>query len=97
MLNAHTCADSDKVDLGNGLIVDSQLIAVANRSSGFDGAFDGIFGLGPTDLTQGRCMSYFDRRDRSHGQYHSNRHCVWLDGLYTYCPRQPVLTEDHWC
>ncbi|KAI0698019.1 family A1 protease [Cytidiella melzeri] len=44
---------TDKVDLGNGLVIDSHSIAVVEKSTGFDGTFHGIVGLGPTDLTQG--------------------------------------------
>ncbi|GJE94124.1 A1 family peptidase [Phanerochaete sordida] len=42
----------DTVDLGNGLVIANQSIGVANSSSGFDGSFDGILGIGPVDLTQ---------------------------------------------
>ena len=45
--------DLDKVDLGNGLVVNNQTIGVANTTSGFDGSFDGILGIGPVDLTEG--------------------------------------------
>ncbi|KAI0086813.1 acid protease [Irpex rosettiformis] len=44
---------TDRVDLGNNLVITTQRIAGVNHSSGFDGSFDGILGIGPTDLTQG--------------------------------------------
>ncbi|KAI0338511.1 acid protease [Trametopsis cervina] len=43
----------DKFALGSELVIGSQSIGVANESHGFDGTFDGILGLGPTDLTRG--------------------------------------------
>ncbi|PSR84188.1 hypothetical protein PHLCEN_2v5476 [Hermanssonia centrifuga] len=43
---------TDKVDLGNGLVINSQSIGVANETRGFSGQ-DGILGIGPTDLTRG--------------------------------------------
>ncbi|KZP14852.1 acid protease [Athelia psychrophila] len=41
---------TDTVTLGPGLIITKQSIGVAFNSTGFDGV-DGIFGIGPTDLT----------------------------------------------
>ncbi|KAI0050951.1 aspartic peptidase A1 [Auriscalpium vulgare] len=41
---------TDTVTLGSGLTITNQSIGVASRSSGFTG-FDGILGIGPTDLT----------------------------------------------
>ncbi|KAI0046631.1 aspartic peptidase A1 [Auriscalpium vulgare] len=41
---------TDTVSLGSGLTITKQSIGVASRSSGFQG-FDGILGIGPTDLT----------------------------------------------
>lgn len=46
-------ADTDKVDFGNGLVIDAQSLGVANKTSGFDGTFDGILGVGPVELTEG--------------------------------------------
>ncbi|KAI0046628.1 aspartic protease [Auriscalpium vulgare] len=43
---------TDAVSLGRGLTIAKQSIGVARKSSGFDG-FDGILGIGPTDLTKG--------------------------------------------
>ncbi|KIP03305.1 hypothetical protein PHLGIDRAFT_245515 [Phlebiopsis gigantea 11061_1 CR5-6] len=44
---------TDKLDLGNGLVINDQSIGAANKTSGFEGDFDGILGIGPTDLTTG--------------------------------------------
>lgn len=44
---------TDKVDFGNGLVIDAQSLGVANKTSGFDGTFDGILGVGPVELTEG--------------------------------------------
>ena len=46
-------ADLDQVDLGNGLVIANQSIGASNNTSGFDGSFDGILGIGPVELTQG--------------------------------------------
>lgn len=43
---------TDQVILGDDLQITDQSIGVASTSSGFDG-FDGILGVGPTDLTEG--------------------------------------------
>ncbi|EKM51358.1 uncharacterized protein PHACADRAFT_178003 [Phanerochaete carnosa HHB-10118-sp] len=43
----------DTLDLGNGLIIANQSLGAANASSGFDGSFDGILGIGPINLTEG--------------------------------------------
>ncbi|GAB5589713.1 hypothetical protein Unana1_04613 [Umbelopsis nana] len=42
----------DTVTVSAGLKITSQELGIANQSVGFDG-LDGIFGLGPTDLTAG--------------------------------------------
>ncbi|KAG0702054.1 acid protease [Suillus ampliporus] len=42
----------DTVTLGSGLVITGQSIGVAKSSQGTSG-FDGILGVGPTDLTQG--------------------------------------------
>jgi len=41
---------TDTVDLGGGLVIQSQSIGVASQAQGFEGV-DGILGIGPTDLT----------------------------------------------
>jgi cathepsin E len=43
---------TDQVTLADGLVVSTQIIGVANSSTGFNGV-DGVLGLGPTDLTIG--------------------------------------------
>ncbi|KAI0299092.1 aspartic peptidase A1 [Multifurca ochricompacta] len=43
---------TDTVTIGPGLVVPGQSIGVASTSTGFTG-FDGILGIGPTDLTLG--------------------------------------------
>ena len=43
---------TDQVTLASGLVVSSQSIGVASKSTGFDGV-DGVLGLGPVDLTKG--------------------------------------------
>ncbi|TFY81525.1 hypothetical protein EWM64_g2487 [Hericium alpestre] len=43
---------TDQVTVASGLVIPKQSIGVASRSEGFDG-FDGILGIGPTDLTEG--------------------------------------------
>jgi saccharopepsin len=42
----------DTVTLSPGLVISQQSIGVASSATGFD-TFDGILGVGPTDLTQG--------------------------------------------
>ncbi|TRM66649.1 aspartic peptidase domain-containing protein [Schizophyllum amplum] len=43
---------TDTVTITDGLVLTSQSIGVASRASGFSG-YDGILGIGPTDLTEG--------------------------------------------
>ncbi|KAH8102723.1 acid protease [Cristinia sonorae] len=43
----------DRLDLGNGLVVEKQGIGAASSSSGLRAGFDGILGVGPVDLTIG--------------------------------------------
>lgn len=53
-----TFTDTDKVDLGNGLVINSQSIGVAdkNKTTGFSSDIDGILGIGPADLSAGETL-----------------------------------------
>ena len=50
--------DIDRVDLGNGLVINKQSIGVAQKQQSFGNGIDGILGVGPTDLTRGAYFSF---------------------------------------
>ena len=43
----------DRVDLGNGLLIDQQSIGVAKEQKSFGNGIDGILGVGPQGLSCG--------------------------------------------